>query len=268
MDKKPKPFTEHEVYFGTFLVLMGLVGITWKLFLDFPSALVLLAGVFILLNEGYHRLSRRGLEYYFPAVHNILFKESLFDLAFNQNHITRMIRMMSRFITLVVVRDLSDESTKELLDGIDDTFIHRLFSPGLLSMVSPSIERSCFPIDRDVAFSIIQERRINPFKRPDMPYPFGVTAKRLIAPYVAGSVQTASLAVSGIMYKVYHKDPYMSLIPASTGTVLSLLMLLRKKLEKRPFFVKHYPRFPFKSVMSGIDPLTVAIICKYRKFYH
>ena len=101
MDKKPKPFTDHEVYFGTFLVLMGMVGITWKLFLDFPSVLVFIAGGFILLNEGYHRISKRGLEYYLPTLHNILYKESLFDLAFNQNHITKFIRMMYDSISIV-----------------------------------------------------------------------------------------------------------------------------------------------------------------------
>ena len=171
-------------------------------------------------------------------------------------------------MTLVVMRDLSDESTKELLEGIDDTFIHRLFSPGLLSVVSPSVEKSSFPIDRNVAFSIIQDRRIHPFKRPDMPYELGVTAKRIMTPYIAGSVQSASLAVSGVLYKYYPSSPYMSLIPASTGTLLSIMMMLRNKLSKRPHFVKHYPKFPFKSVLGGVDPLTVAIICKYRKFYH
>ena len=153
------------------------------------------------------------------------------------------------------------------MDGIDDSFIHRLFSPGLLSMVSPSVEQSSFPIDREIALSIIQERRVHPFKRPDMPYPFGITAKRLMMPYLAGSVQTASLAASGAMYK-YYPEGCMSLIPASAGTIFSLFLLLRSRLEKRPHFVKHYPRFPFRSMLGSVDPLTIAIICKYRKFYH
>jgi len=169
---------------------------------------------------------------------------------------------------LITLRDLSDESTKELLDGIDDTFIHRLFSPGVLSMVSPSVEKTSFPIDRDVALSIIKERRINPFRRPDMPYPVGITARRLLTPYVAGSIQSASLAASLVMWKYYQADPRMSLIPASTGTLMSVLMLIRKKLEQPPQFQKYFPKFRFRSMLGGVDPLTVSLICKYRKFYH
>ena len=91
---KAIPFTDHELYFGTFMLLMGLIGVLWKLFMDFPSFLVLLTGVFVLANEGFKRVRSRGLEYYFPTLYNILYKESLFDLAFNQNHVTRFVRMM------------------------------------------------------------------------------------------------------------------------------------------------------------------------------
>ena len=94
MGKNKTPFTDHEVYFGSFMLLMGLIGVTWKLFVDFPSLLVLFAGVFILSNEAYKRVLNRGLEYYFPTLFNILYRESLFDLAFNQNHVTRFVRMM------------------------------------------------------------------------------------------------------------------------------------------------------------------------------
>ena len=167
-----------------------------------------------------------------------------------------------------MMRDLSDESTKEILDGIDDAFIHRLFSPGVLSMLRPSVERDSFPIDRQVALAIIKERRIHPFKRPDMPYPVEVTAKRLLTPYIAGSVQTFSLALSGVLWKYYADNSKMSLLPATTGTLLSSLMLVRSHLTKRPRFQKRYPQFPFRLIVGGIDPLTIAIICKYRKFYH
>jgi len=93
MGKKVR-FSDHEVYFGSFMLLMGLIGVAWKLFVDFPSLLVLFAGVFILANEAYKRMLTRGLEHYFPTLYNILYRESLFDLAFNQNHITRFVRMM------------------------------------------------------------------------------------------------------------------------------------------------------------------------------
>ena len=169
---------------------------------------------------------------------------------------------------MVTLRDLSDESTREILHGIDDTFIHRIFSPGILSMVSSDVEKSSFPIDRDVAFSIIKDRRINPFRRPDMPYPIGVTARRLLAPYMAGSVQSVSLATSAILWKYYGMNPRMSLLPASAGTLVSLIMMIRRKLEQPPHFQKHFPRFQFKCMIGGVDPITVAMICKYRKFYH
>lgn len=97
MEKKSGIPTIHEVYVGTFMVGIGFAGVIWKMLTDFPSILILFAGVFILANEFYHRVYDRGLEYYFPALHNILFRESLFDLAFNQNHITRFIRMMYVF---------------------------------------------------------------------------------------------------------------------------------------------------------------------------
>jgi len=151
---------------------------------------------------------------------------------------------------------------------MDDTYIHRIFSPGILSMVSSEVEKSSFPIDREVALSIIKERRINPFRRPDMPYPLGITARRLLTPYLAGSVQSASLMTSALLWKYYGLNPRMSLVPASAGTLLSLLMLIRRKLEKPPHFQKHYPNFQFRSMLGGYDPLTVALICKYRKFYH
>ena len=93
MDKK-KPFTDYEMYFGLFMVIMGLAGVAWRMLVDFPSILVLIGGVFIVGNELYYRMSRRGLEYYFPTLFNILYRESLFDLAFNQNHVTRFLRMM------------------------------------------------------------------------------------------------------------------------------------------------------------------------------
>ena len=86
--------SEHELYFGSFMLLMGLVGVVWRLFVDFPSVLVLLCGIFIIVNEGYRRIRSRGIEYYFPTLYNILYRESLFDLAFNQNHVTRFFRMM------------------------------------------------------------------------------------------------------------------------------------------------------------------------------
>lgn len=94
MTGKRKPFTDHELYFGSFMIILGTFGILWKLFVDFPSCLVLLAGLFIVFNELYHRISRNGLEYYFPTLHHLLFRESMFDIAFNQNHVTRFIRMM------------------------------------------------------------------------------------------------------------------------------------------------------------------------------
>lgn len=91
---KQAPFTDHELYFGTFMVIMGTLGMIWRLFVDFPSVLVLAAGCFIVGNEFYHRVSKRGFEYYFPNVYHILYRVSMFDLAFNQNHLTRFIRMM------------------------------------------------------------------------------------------------------------------------------------------------------------------------------
>jgi hypothetical protein len=94
MEKKYGMPTIHEVYVGTFMVVVGAAGIVWKMLTDFPSVLIFGAGIFILANEFYHRVYNRGLEYYFPALYKILFRESLFDLAFNQNHITRFIRMM------------------------------------------------------------------------------------------------------------------------------------------------------------------------------
>jgi hypothetical protein len=94
MEKKPGMPTIHEVYVGTFMVVVGAAGVIWKMLTDFPSILILGAGLFILANEFYHRVYNRGLAYYFPALYNILFRESLFDLAFNQNHVTRFIRMM------------------------------------------------------------------------------------------------------------------------------------------------------------------------------
>jgi hypothetical protein len=262
-----KPQQDHELYFGSFMLAMGVLGVLWRLFLDFPSILILGAGAFIIANDFYRRVATRGLEYYFPTLYNILYRESLFDLAFNQNHVTRFLRMMSRFVAIVTLRDLSDESTRELLDGMDDSFINRLFSPGVLSMVAPD-EKNSFPIDREVAMSIIKERRINPFTRPDMPYPVGVTAKRLLTPYLAGSLQSASLATSAVMWKYYNADPRLSLIPASAGTLLGLVMLIRSKVARAPHFQKHYPQFAFRPLVGRVDPLTIGLICKYRKFYH
>lgn len=264
---KQKPFQDYELYFGSFMISMGCIGVLLRLLIDLPSVLILFAGAFIVANEFYRRVRQRGLEYYFPSLYNILYRESLFDLAINQNHFTRFMRMMSRFAAIVTLRDLSDASTKELLEGIDDTFINRLFSPGILSMVAPN-EKSGFPIDREVAMSIIKERRVNPFKRPDMPYPVGITAKRLMTPYIAGSVQYLSLATSAVMWKYYQGDPRMSLVPASAGTLLGVIMMMRNKLGRTPHFQKHYPRFAFRPILGGVDPLTIGLICKYRKFYH
>ena len=172
----------------------------------------------------------------------------------------------SRFIALVGMRDWSEASTIELLEGIDDSFIHRLFSPGLWSMLAPN--QSAFPIDRNVALAIIKERRINPFKRPDMPYPVGITARRILLPYVAGGLQTASFVISAALYKYSAASASLSMLPASTGTLVSLLLWLRSSLEKPPKFEKHYPDFKFRSLIGGIDPLTIGVICKYRRFYH
>jgi hypothetical protein len=72
--------------------------------MDFPSLLVLMSGLFLVLNEGYKRIISRGLEYYFPTVYNILHRESLFDLAFNQNHVTRFLRMMYAVVLSLVLR--------------------------------------------------------------------------------------------------------------------------------------------------------------------
>ena len=94
MEKRSGIPTIHEVYVGSFMVIIGFAGVLWKMLTDFPSLLILAAGIFILANEFYHRVYNRGLQYYFPALYNILFRESLFDLAFNQNHITRFVRMM------------------------------------------------------------------------------------------------------------------------------------------------------------------------------
>ncbi len=98
MEKKSGITTVHEVYVGTFMVIAGAAGVIWKMLTDFPSILILAAGIFILANELYHRVYNRGLEYYFPALYNILYRESLFDMAFNQNQITRFIRMMYVFV--------------------------------------------------------------------------------------------------------------------------------------------------------------------------
>ncbi len=167
------------------------------------------------------------------------------------------------------MRDLSDKNTKELLDGIDDVFIHRLFSPGVLSLVNPSAETKSFPIDRDVALAIIKERRQNPFNRPDMPYPVGLTASRFLTPYIAGSIQTMSLSVSGIMWNYNLCKPEVCMIPAASGTLLSLYWLLKKRLSTLPHFEKHYPRFQYRPLIGGsLDPLTIGLICRYRKFYH
>lgn len=175
----------------------------------------------------------------------------------------------SRFATLVLVRDLSMDNTKELLDGIDDTFIHRLFSPGILSMVKPSADKESFPISRDVALAIIQERRIHPFKRPDMPYPMSITASRMLTPYIAGSIQTMSLSLSGLMWNYQLFRPELCMVPAASGTIVSLYYLLRKRLSTLPHFEKHFPRFKYRPIIGGsVDPLTIGLICKYRKFHH
>jgi hypothetical protein len=76
------------------MIAIGVLGITWRVMTEFPAILLLLAGLFILGNEVYHRVYTRGLEFYFPSLYNILYKESLFDLAYNQNHVTRFLRMM------------------------------------------------------------------------------------------------------------------------------------------------------------------------------
>lgn len=251
-----------EVYVGAFMVAIGVLGVIWRVFWDFPSLIILVAGMYILVSELVNRVYSRGFEYYFPSLYGILFKESLFDLAFNQNHITRFLRMMSRFGALAVFRDLSDKDTRELLDGIDDTFIHRLFSPGILSMVKPS--DTSFPIDRNVALSIIKERRSNPFLRPDMPYPVGITANRILLPKLAPYVGGASLTLSTILWKYYHKSSTIALIPAASGTLLSLIMLLRSRISSPPTFEKHFPNFPFRSLLLTVHPAACALICKYR----
>ncbi len=87
-------YTVHEVYVGLIMVGIGLAGVLWRIIVGFPALIILIAGVFILCNEIYHRVSNRGFEYYFPSLYNILYRESLFDLAFNQNHVTRFLRMM------------------------------------------------------------------------------------------------------------------------------------------------------------------------------
>jgi hypothetical protein len=94
MEKKGDMPSIHEIYVGAFMVITGLIGVIWRFLMDFPSLLILLAGVFILTNEFYRRIQSRGMEYYFPSLYNILYNESLFDLAFNQNHVTRFLRMM------------------------------------------------------------------------------------------------------------------------------------------------------------------------------
>lgn len=178
-------------------------------------------------------------------------------------------RSRLRFATLIIMRDLSEQNTKELLDGIDDVFIHRLFSPGILSMVRPGVDRDTFPINRDVALAIIKERRANPFKRPDMPYPMSVTASRMLTPYVAGSIQTMSLSLSGLMWNYQLFKPEFCMIPAASGTIMSLYCLLKKRISSLPHFEKHYPKFQYRPILGGsIDPLTIGLICKYRKFYH
>ena len=94
MEKKAQIPSIHEVYVGTFMLITGLIGVAWRVLMDFPSLIILVAGLFILANEFYRRIQTQGLEYYFPSLYNILYKESLFDLAFNQNHVTRFLRMM------------------------------------------------------------------------------------------------------------------------------------------------------------------------------
>ena len=101
-----------------------------------------------------------------------------------------------------------------------------------------------------------------------MPYPVSVTAQRLLLPYVAGGVQSASIVLSAALYKYYGTSAPVSLLPASTGTLFSLLLWLRNKLQKRPYFQKHYPDFKFRLLLGGIDPVAMAVICKYRRFYH
>jgi len=157
---------------------------------------------------------------------------------------------------------LSDKDTSELLDGIDDAFIHKLFSPGIVSMVSSP--DSSFPIDRKVALSIIKERRLNPFTRPDMPYPVGITANRILMPKVAPYLSGASMTLSTILWKYYHASPAISLIPAASGTLLSLLMLIRARISPVPTFEKHFPNFPFRSLLLTAHPTACAMICKYR----
>ena len=173
----------------------------------------------------------------------------------------------TRFIALITLRDLSEANTRELLDGIDDAFIHKLFSPGIASMISDSAEKGSFPIDREVAVSIVKDRRLHPFTRPDMPYPVGITATRIAGPYLAGSVQTASLVLSGVLWK-YYGSSSASFVPATSGTLLSFILLMRSKLVKAPPFAKQFPKFPFRSLLGGIDPVTIGLICKYRKFSH
>lgn len=121
------------------MLLIGLIGTLYEFLQYFPFFILVMFGTLLIGAEVLSAFRRNGgLEYYAPFVHKVLFQESLFDLLYNRNYITRFMRMWVRFLMLVTFRSDDDEVNSELLNGMDDTFIHRVFSPGLLSLVKPT----------------------------------------------------------------------------------------------------------------------------------
>ncbi|KAF4694847.1 hypothetical protein FOZ60_006700 [Perkinsus olseni] len=134
------------VWVGFCILVVGLAGLTIQVLNQCPHLIAILVGTLLVGLGFYCKVRQHGLlEYLPPRIQRLLLHTSVFDIFFDQNTIARLSRLWSRLFLLAGFKGLSEKTTRQILEQMDDGFVEQMLQPGLAHHLPLAVQRHLLP---------------------------------------------------------------------------------------------------------------------------
>ncbi|KAF4667127.1 hypothetical protein FOL47_003729 [Perkinsus chesapeaki] len=134
------------VWIGFCILTVGLAGLTIQVLNQCPHLIAILVGTILVVLGFYCKVRQHGLlEYLPPRIQGLLLHTSVFDIFFDQNTIARLSRLWSRLFLLAGFKGLSEKTTRQILEQMDDGFVEQMLQPGLAHHLPLVVQRHLLP---------------------------------------------------------------------------------------------------------------------------
>ncbi|EER05613.1 hypothetical protein Pmar_PMAR011644 [Perkinsus marinus ATCC 50983] len=136
-------------WIGVGSIAAGVLGGITKIVMSYPLVVAVVVGVVIMVVGMYCKVRSEGLLVYLPeGLQNLLLHSSAFDLMVDRRGVTKFSRLMQRLIFIAFNPQLSSDSLRDCLMGMDEDFLEKMLQPGLAHLLPRKIQRALMPPSR------------------------------------------------------------------------------------------------------------------------